>query len=806
MDYLSVYCNGDATESVFHKDPDLRCCSYLAYPEFDESVYDDSEIQLKLCIMELYDFVHNRRNSLKKGNEDFHQFQHSELLKIITEISSIISVCIETKVDSKDSIDVQNSQVQRLTEQKKNIERIGESVGDNEMLVDIVEKISFSIQNKLFCLSKIVNEVEQFSFKQEEFNDIEYGLTPLRIKYPYLTGTYTQLNYNNSPNSPQTTFQYEESKINMAKRAVDNIGMALATVEESAVSNGRFDEYEYTKKYRILQEAERNARINLRNRKNANLKAVVKGRSSEEEYYIVRDDHSHFRNQEDSSVIKASNSMHQEELETSISDKFSGGVTRLIMDSSKIRKSNDKGSLLNIDGWGLIEHHREETPVIPKYKSNFNGSEFEGDSDVDSQKDGKLIIDRRFKLNMSKNKGTRLNSHKEDSCLSDYGSGNTNTTKTNYSRRLIKRKEKNINKGDDSYDEDNSHTNSVRKLRNKFEKDSRSNTHWEIEKEDNMRLVEEFDEWEVKEDEDEKLKSKNNNSNRRNGNKMTSTESGKKNKFRLEFSGSGMPSQYTNTVNRQLSNYRDTMYSTSSWLPLSRNTGFNYNCLNSNSDKNSNKQSGSEYNPAAEYARFSDAVGKVVNPIIADESYRDNGKNIMNPKKLFNAKFGTLTEDTFKEIQEKLRLKMEGWTIHGSGLQDPRANLFWDPAVMAAASTVSPFYTNMPSSNSPLLTNTLIPSSNGIPKRPGFLESIGISRISSHKGLSKTDKPDFSLRSSDLPTISTSPHNPLSHSHSRSHSPSPRAQKTVNTFSSFSSSHKSIPIKSMRELAKRRNK
>ncbi|CUV08000.1 unnamed protein product [Cryptosporidium hominis] len=800
MDYLSGYYNDDVTGSIFHRDPDLRCCSYLAYPESDESVYGDSEIQLKLCIMELYDFLYNKNNSLIKENQDF---QHSELLKIITEISSIISVCIETKVDIKDSIDVQNSQVQRLTEQKRNIERIGETVGNNNMLIDIVDKISSSIQNKLFCLSKIVNTVEQFSLKQEEFYDNEYGLTPLKIKYPYLTGTYTQLNYNNIPNSPQTTYQYQESKVNINKETPDNIGMNLTNIKEYVVNNDQFNQYEYKKGYQILQEAERNAMIKLRNRKNANLQAAIKDTSKEEEYHIVKDDHLYTKNQQDyNQLINNTNSNNQEEEKIGICDKFSGGTTRLIIDNNRIKKSNGKDSLLCIDGWGLIEHHKEDTPVSPKYKCN--NLESEDESSLDLYKDNKLLINRKYKLN--------INNNKEESNLSDYGSGNTNTTETKYSRRINKSKEKYINKGDSSCEEDNNNnsTKNVRKLRNKFEKDLKSHIHWEIEREeDNMKLHEEFEEWEIKEDNEKKATMKNNNnnnniiSNKKNGDKMICTESNRRNKIKLEYSGSTMPSQYTNTNNRQLSNYRDTMYSTSSWLPLSRNTGFNYNCLYSNSDKNSNKQSGSEYNPAAEYARFSDAVGKVINPIVADESYRDNGKNIMNPKKLFNVKFGTLTEDTFKEIQEKLRLKMEGWTIHGSGLQDPRANLFWDPAVMTAASSVSPFYTNMPSSNSPLLINTLIPASNGIPKRSGFLESIDPSRFSLHKSLNRgEDKPDFILRSSDLQSSgSTSPKNPLSHS--RSSSPkTPQTNTNINR--TFSSNSKSIPIKSMRELSRRR--
>ncbi|KAK9171142.1 Uncharacterized protein cmbei_8004490 [Cryptosporidium meleagridis] len=765
MDYLSGYYNDDVTGSNFHRDPDLRCCSYLAYPESEESVYGDSEIQLKLCIMELYDFLYNRDNSLIKENPEF---QHSELLKIITEISSIISVCIETRVDIKDSIDVQNSQVQRLNEQKRNIERIRETVENNKILLDIVDKISSSIQNKLFCLSKILNTFEPFSLKQEETYDQEYALTPLKIKYPYLTGTYTQLNYNNTPNGPQTIYQYQESKININKEIVDSIGIDLTNNKEYIAHSDQFNQYEYKKGYQTLEEAERNAMIKLRSRKNANLQAGNKDISKEEEYHIVKDDYLNAKNQQDYSNNQQEN--------IGIYEKFSGGITRLIKDNNRIKRLNGKSSLISIDGWGLIEHHKECTPVSPKYKYNKNN----------------------------------LKSEDESSNLSDFDSGNTNTTDTKYSTRINKSKEKYINKGDASCDEededdDNDNgTKSVRKLRNKFEKDLKSHIHWEIEREeDNVKLHEEFEEWEIKEDNEKKtIRNSNINSNKKNGDKIICTESNRRNKLKLEYSGSSMPSQYTSTNNKQLLNYRDTMYSTSSWLPLSRNTGFNFNCLYSNSDKNSNKQSSSEYNPAAEYARFSDAVGKVINPIVADESYRDNGKNIMNPKKLFNVKFGTLTEDTFKEIQEKLRLKMEGWTIHGSGLQDPRANLFWDPAVMTAASSVSPFYTNMPSSNSPLLTNTLIPASNGVSKRSGLLESIGPSRLSLHKNFNRGgDKPDFILRPSDLqPSGSTSPKNP----HSRSSSPK-IPQTNTNANSTLSSNSKSIPIKSMRELSRRRN-
>ncbi|KAJ1608542.1 hypothetical protein OIY81_2620 [Cryptosporidium canis] len=777
MDFLNYHYNG-FTESSFQKEPDLKCCSYLAYPEFDQSVYDDSEIQLKLCIMELYDLVHNRGGCKQDGLEEGSGLQKRDLLSIISEISSVISVCMETRLDVNDSAEVHFSQVQRLTEQRRNIERIRGSVGEQEVLRDILDKISNSIQNQLFCLSKIAGTAEIGSPKQEQYYDIDSGLTPLRIKYPYLTGTYTLLNYNGVDGSP-LAFQYQEKKVTSLA------GASAGAVQRAHIVNRSPGRFLYESECRSIEDAERSARIKLRNKKQANLQVGAKDRGTKE-YHIVRANHSNPRADKPVSEAMLGDSRNEDsgqeqEKEPAILEKFSGGITRLIVDKDRIRQVGGRSSLLQIDGWGLIEHERARRPGSSRYNHKVDRSDSEEECAPDSFKD-EIQVGGGAKAR----RGRVSSSNAKDSGFNDFDSGNTNTTETTYHRN-----------GGTSREEEEDGASRVGILRGKFEKESKGRSQRRVGiKEENVEYMEDFGNW----------KSEGSNTrggeanNRGSGDKMTSTDSGRRGRFRLDCFGSGMPSQYTNTGGRQLSNYRDTMYSTSSWLPLTRNTGFNYECLNSNSDKNSSRPSGSEYNPAAEYARFSDAVGKVIHPIIADESYRDNGKNIMNPKKLFNAKFGTLTEDTFKEIQEKLRLKMEGWTIHGSGLQDPRANLFWDPAVMTAASTVSPFYTNMPSSNSPLLTNTLIPTSNGVPRRQVFAEHIGISRFQSQRNLNKEEKPEFILDSSELHP--TSCHNHNSHLKPTQSDISP----TTRTHPLPLTNSKQFPIKSMKELVRARNK
>lgn len=741
MDYLSDHFNG-FIDSEYHKEPDLKCSSYLAYPEFEESVCEDSEIQLKLCIMELYEYVHNGCGSLKDG-EERRGFQKGELLSIISEISSIISVCMETKVDHKDSADVHCSQVQRLREQRRNIDRLREVVDGHEVLSDLVWKISHSIQSQLFCLSRIVNTVELSSPRQDDYYELDSGLTPLRIKYPYMTGTYTQLN-NGGAEYRQAAIKYPRNKTTISNISPGVANGIMGIMQGSPLAGKCGEEYFIEEGeeqgYQSIEEAERDARLKLRNRKKANCQIDLKERGGEE-YHMVKDAHSKSRVEGGGREhLSASESLNKEELEPAILEKFTGGITRLIVERGKARRSGGRPPpLLEIDGWGLIEHHREERPATPR-----DGIRGGGNSTLDSSSDEECTSDPHTHARL---------------VFSD--------SRTSRGCRVSRHSEKSTERRDCSCSNDDfdaASNGSVRTLKNRFEKDHR-------------KVGPEF-----------KKDCSHSKSTTTHGDKMTSTESNRRGRFKLECSSSSMPTQQTNTTSRPLSNYRDTMYSTSSWLPLTRNTGFNYECLNSNSDKNSCKPSGSEYNPAAEYARFSDAVGKVVHPIIADESYRDNGKNIMNPKKLFNAKFGTLTEDTFKEIQEKLRLKMEGWTIHGSGLQDPRANLFWDPAVMTAASTVSPFYTNMPSSNSPLLTNTLIPpSSNGVNKRSALLESIGLSRLSANKEFNKQPKSELIL---DPPELTQTP--PLT--------------SMQNSCVSSPASSKQFPIKSMRELARRRKK
>ncbi|KAJ1604589.1 hypothetical protein OJ253_3583 [Cryptosporidium canis] len=784
MDFLNYHYNG-LTESSFQKEPDLKCCSYLAYPEFDQSVYDNSEIQLKLCIMELYDLVHNRDGCIQDGFEEGSGLQKRDLLSKISEISSVISVCMETRLDVNDSAEVHFSQMQRLTEQRRNIERIRENVGEQKVLRDILDKISNSIQNQLFCLSKIVGTAEISSPKQEIYYDIDSGLTPLRIKYPYLTGTYTLLNYNGVDGSP-LAFQYQE------KKATSLAGASAETVHRAHIVNRAPGRFMYESECRSIEDAERSARIKLRNKKQANLQVGAKDRGTKE-YHIVRDSHSNPRAGKpgkpvsemlgDSRNENSGQEQEQElglEKEPAILEKFSGGITRLIVDKDRIRQVGGRSSLLQIDGWGLIEHERARRPTSSRHNHKVNRSDSEEEYTLDSSKDG-IQADSRAKAR----RGRVSSLNTKDSGFDDFDSGNTNTTETTYHHN------RDTSRGEEGG------ANRVGVLRGKFEKESKGRSERRVGiKEEDVEFVEDFGDWKSEGSGTRGGEA----NNRGSGDKMTSTDSGRIGRFRLDCFGSGMPSQYTNTGGRQLSNYRDTMYSTSSWLPLTRNTGFNYECLYSNSDKNSSRPSGSEYNPAAEYARFSNAVGKVIHPIIADESYRDNGKNIMNPKKLFNAKFGTLTEDTFKEIQEKLRLKMEGWTIHGSGLQDPRANLFWDPAVMTAASTVSPFYTNMPSSNSPLLTNTLIPTSNGVSRRQVFAEPIGISRFQSQRNLNKEEKPEFILDSSEIHPTSCPNHKSHINPAQSDISPTGCTQPLPPTNS------KQFPIKSMKELARGRNK
>ncbi|KAF7458782.1 hypothetical protein HWI79_629 [Cryptosporidium felis] len=720
MEQVPIQCCSEV-HSLIQKEPDLRCSSYYAYPEFQESVYSESEIQLKFCIRELYDFLYNKRGlgiSEPMGNETLGD---RELLVLISEISSIISVCMETKIDNEDSLDVHHNQVYRLKEQERNIYKILSNIGENEVLFDLVLKVSNSIQNMLFCLSKMEHNEERLHFSQKEPREFELSLTPLRIKYPYLTGTYTPLNQNDGG------WRVVPSKVR--------------EVNKKELKTEFMSSYTDLSDEKALELAERAARISLRNKINKQpncLEDYKITKSSINDFNSVDRKHS-LDSELTSSQFKKIQTQNQRKAmftdNEEVSEKFLGGATRLIVDSSQIKEPNSKYSIMMIDGWGLIEHHSEQ-----EREKNFSDSEKllkkELTESPSQTQDGSKIavIDKRAHRKGGNYPGSVRRDPKKN-LTSDTGSGNTNTSSF----------EEKSEKGNES---------SVRKLKNRFERESERRNYRKIieEGEADVEIEEEANGIVGKTKRD----------------KIISACSSRKGKAKQEYSKSFMPSQFTST--RQFSSFKETMYSTSSWLPLSRNTGFNYDCLNSNPYRNSERHPGTEYDPAAEYARFSDAVGKVIHPIIADESYRDNGKNVMNPKKLFNAKFGTLTEDTFKEIQEKLRIKMEGWTIHGSGLQDPRAEIFWDPAVMTAASSVSPFYTNMPSSNSPLLTNTLIPTNNGVSKRTGFLETLGVSRLALQKGQSKSGKTSLTPESDPIESesrrstsVSQSPPNANSH-------------------------------------------
>ncbi|KAH7648033.1 hypothetical protein FG379_000816 [Cryptosporidium bovis] len=825
MELLANNKNNEEKKKVLKNYPDLRCSVYLAYPEFDEYAEEESDVQLIFCIRELYDYVYNKKEyvelskklnlsndmeiiskdiELKKNiNNDVDISkcsEHSkseikianrsenneynceigscvqEFLDFVSNISSIISVCLETKLDRNQPASVYNKQIKRLREQERNIERIRYYAIDNEVLLNLVEKVSNSIQYKLYCLVKICSD-NSICINDDKIIDNGFQLTPLRIKYPYLTGTYIQVgekDINGNVKGEDLLLDKNRSwyKDHLETREYKN--------SEKCKYLNNTNGNEITNK--MINEIELNARNKLKGNKNKTKLRIKEESDMYNSYYLnnrnenicdkeFEDDYASLYNKYD----KNSN----ENCEVTM-DKLVGGATRII--NKKMEKDIME---MKVDGWGLIRHNLDKKHIEDINKSVKN---YVHDSlgNAEEKKDIVVIDRRKNKKIGTSNKAlsfSKNNSNSEKPKNSKIGCSNGNNEKPD---STCNSESFSYNTCSDDYT-DNSNNKSVRKMKSIFEKSSPTKRVLVYNNEINNDGF-------LISDNKKKVNTnyrKNKDSYSRSNKKVSSIVGSPSHVHSQNISGIT-----TGTSTRQqLSNYKETMYSTSSWLPLSRNTGFNLEYLNSNVKANE-KQSGSEYNPAAEYARFSDAVGKAIHPIVADESYRNNGKNILNPKKLFNAKFGTLTVDNFKEIQEKLRLKTEGWTIHGSGLQDPRANLFWDPAVMTAASTASLFYTNMQSSNSPLLINTLIPSNSQITRRMSsnqefILDSPSIS--SSHSSFSD----ELEINHQNCRTDSQSDEK-LEYYKEKSREES----VSVTNGSNYTQN----PISSMRNLSKRRNK
>ncbi|KAH8738745.1 hypothetical protein FG386_000536 [Cryptosporidium ryanae] len=759
MELLVSNQNNEKKEKAITNYPDLRCSVYLAYPEFDEYVEDESDVQLMFCIRELYDYVYNKNqyielskkliinksvevadnngelgdnlksysvidkfvehntnqvNNTANCNENGKYYDDigdciNDFLNFVSNISSIISVCLETKLDRNQSANVYNKQIQRLREQERNIKRIRDYAIDNYLLLNLVEKVSNSIQYKLYCLVKICNDYS-INITDDREIDREFNLIPLRIKYPYLTGTYIQVEEREFYGDTREECLSRDSKIYYKNPLEANV---YTNNKELARLNNNINDEGYNEDIqKLISRIELNARSKIKGNRNK-IKPETHGESiphDENSNQIVGD-------QKFKGIELPKCDKYERKLDTNcevIMDKLVGGATRIIN-----QKTGKDVTRMKVNGWGLIRHNLNKNHIEDTSKSVRNNTRdclCKRDERGENDEGDIVVIDRRKNKKEGNSKKLLILNENNVRCKKNQNSSRVCLIKNN------EKSEQTCNCECKCECMGNCSSNNVRKIKSIFEKESP------------RRDVELYNS-----ESDYSDRSTLNNEKKINTNNRKYKDSYLKQRKKVSSrvgSPSHVPLQSTNGITtgtstrQQLSNYKETMYSTSSWLPLSRNTGFNLEYLNSNIKMNE-KQQGTEYNPAAEYARFSDAVGKVIHPIVADESYRNNGKNILNPKKLFNAKFGTLTVDNFREIQEQLRLKTEGWTIHGSGLQDPRANLFWDPAVMTAASTASPFYTNMASSNSPLLINTLIPSNSPVSRRTTYNQEFSLDSPSS---------------------------------------------------------------------------
>ncbi|KAL7068481.1 hypothetical protein ACR3K2_10900 [Cryptosporidium serpentis] len=586
--------------------PSLKSCCYLAYPEHDESIEREIDIQLHLCIRDLYNYVHNSKVVHIKSKISSQIF-----LKCISDLTSIVSVALETQSDGNLDISIQKQAISRLQDQLAALCSIRRIAGESTDLMKLISRTENAILAKLYCFGRLIEEEDEKISINDNFSN-QYCLTPLRIKYPYVTGTYT-------PVSQFPSDSIQSSKVNKPTSTLRILDQSNYKVNDT-IPNLRSEEFSGVSLAMLLARA-RYTHETLSQLKNS---YNDKEESSKEILYRFNNNEDKGANLEGNNKIDNSVSINHQcdrihntkhnknenkKEDSCLNQNIYGGAARLIVDKSWKTSKNAKGFV--VDGWGIIESNTEQVIQLE-----------------DNLYDVNLIRNEISQLTPKSNqiKSNLIQSVHDKMCKPNHGNQKINTP--------------NIKTGDN-----------VTILRGIFEK----NILYTSNKSNSDFNKEGFNSLE---------------------NKNTKTRS------RPVSSISYMPSQFC----RQRQTHRDAALCTNGWN-TGRSAAINFDTTDSNTEKLEEKSSGAEYDPVAEYARFSNTVGKVIHPIVADESYRNDSRRLRNPQKLFNAKSGTLSEDVFREIQEKLRLKMEGWTVQGSGLQDPRAYLFWDPAVMTAAST-----------------------------------------------------------------------------------------------------------------------
>ncbi|EEA05112.1 uncharacterized protein CMU_041850 [Cryptosporidium muris RN66] len=585
--------------------PSLKSCCYLDYPDYDESIEREIDIQLHLCIRDLYNYVHNSRVVHIKSKISSQIF-----LRCIGDLTSIVSVALETQSDENLDVSIQKQAISRLQDQLTALCSIRRTAEENTDLMKLISRTENAISAKLYCFGRLIEEGDEKISINDNFNN-QYCLTPLRIKYPYVTGTYTPILQfpsssiqSSKPNKPistlrmlnQSNYRVNDTIPNLGSEKFSGISLAML------LARARYTHETLSQLKNSYNKEKSSKEIFYRFNNNEDKETNLRSNNEIDNSISIKHQYNHIHN------TKHNKNKNKKE-DSCVNQNIYGGAARLIVNKSWKTSKNAKGFV--VDGWGIIEPNVEQVIQLE-----------------DSIYDVNLIKNEISQLTPKSNKikSNLIQSVHNKMCKPNDGNQKINTP--------------NIKVGDN-----------VAILRGIFEKDvlytnTKSNNNLNKER---LNLLE---------------------------NKNTETGS------RPVSSISYMPSQFC----RQRQVHRDAALCTSGWN-TGRGVAINFDTTDSNAEKLKEKSSGAEYDPVAEYARFSNTVGKVIHPIVADESYRNDSRRLRNPQKLFNAKSGTLSEDVFREIQEKLRLKMEGWTVQGSGLQDPRAYLFWDPAVMTAAST-----------------------------------------------------------------------------------------------------------------------
>ncbi|OII77949.1 hypothetical protein cand_037570 [Cryptosporidium andersoni] len=584
--------------------PSLKSCCYLDYPDYDESIEREIDIQLHLCIRDLYNYVHNSRVVHIESKISSQIF-----LKCIGDLTSIVSVALETQSDENLDVSIQKQAISRLQDQLTALCSIRRAAEESTDLMKLISRTENAISAKLYCFGRLIEEEDEKISINDNFNN-QYFLTPLRIKYPYVTGTYTP-----TLQFPSDSIQSSKpNKLNSTLRMLDQSNKVNDTIPN--LGSEKFSGVSLAMllaRARYTHETLSQLKNSYNNKEKSSKEIFYRFNNNEDKGTNLRDnneiDNSISINHQYDHIHNTKHKNKNKKEDSYVNQNIYGGAARFIVNKSWKTSKNAKGFV--VDGWGIIESNAEQVIQLE-----------------DNIYDVNLIKNEISQLipKSNKIKSNLIQSVYDKMCKPNDGNQKINTP--------------NIKVGDN-----------VAILRSIFEKDvlytnTKSNNDLNKERLDSL------------------------------GNKNTETRS------RPVSSISYMPSQFC----RQRQVHRDAALCTNGWN-TGRGVAVNFDTTDSNTEKLEEKSSGAEYDPVAEYARFSNTVGKVIHPIVADESYRNDSRRLRNPQKLFNAKSGTLSEDVFREIQEKLRLKMEGWTVQGSGLQDPRAYLFWDPAVMTAAST-----------------------------------------------------------------------------------------------------------------------